>query len=234
MKHFILNRLPLLLSGSALLLALLLLLVVGPVGRPAPVAAQTFSGLPSDGRINVVAHFGGDALYCVDGDFMPTYQYSDLGAGGIRLLNQNGAQLWFVPASEIAPKVAEAQTNGGQGVLIGQGQGTYGPTTLYVYIDSTGNIRFSFTGYDEWGKTNTLEWTSCQPVGPAPSPGTHSEPLCSARAVAEQIQDAIDSNSSIEEVYTTCAQSICPDVDSDIDFITCICEVLHDDSTICV
>ncbi len=39
-----------------------------------------------DGRLNQVTHFGGDAFYCVDRDFLPTQQYSDFGAGGFRLL----------------------------------------------------------------------------------------------------------------------------------------------------
>ncbi|MBC7811609.1 MAG: hypothetical protein H7175_10705, partial [Burkholderiales bacterium] len=46
--------------------------------------------------------------------------------------------------------------------------GSYGPSFLYVFADQEedGIIKFQFTGFDEWGKTNTMEFKFCEPVGP--------------------------------------------------------------------
>ncbi len=137
------------------------------VGVQFVAAADTL--LQPDGRINQVAHFGGDALYCVDGAMQATNQYSDFGAGGFRLLNAGGQELWFVPAADIAAAVAEAKTSGG-GVLVGEGQGTYGPVRIYAYVTGDGDDYFIFSGYDEFGKPNSLQFKFCIPVGPIPHP----------------------------------------------------------------
>jgi len=94
MRYFSRSRKYALLSMLALALVILL-------------ASVTLADLPDDGRINVVHHFGGDALYCVDRNMNPTKQYSDFGEGGFRLLNTHGQVLWFVPASVV--DVAAAQ-----------------------------------------------------------------------------------------------------------------------------
>lgn len=150
-----------------LILAVMLLL-------PPALSAQTLS----DGRINVVHHFGGDAFYCVDRDNNPTGQYADASFGGMRLLNSSGNELWFLPAADIATAVEAAQTSG-EGVLVGSGQGTYGPVWLYTYIDATGNVKFVFTGHDEYAKINSMAFTYCQQIGPGGSaPSGSDEPAC--------------------------------------------------------
>lgn len=144
---------------------------------PFAVSAQQ----SSDGRINVVHHFGGDAFYCVDRNNMPTGQYADGEFGGMRLLSSAGAVLWFLPAADISAAVETAMTSG-DGVLVGRGDGTYGPAWLYTYIDASGNVKFVFSGYDEYAKINAMEFTYCQPVGPGPAGGGSSsdsdEPDC--------------------------------------------------------
>ena len=150
--------------------ALLILAAVSFV-FPLALSAQDLA----DGRINVVHHFGGDALYCVDRDNHPTGQYSDDGLGGMRLLNSSGSELWFLPAADIAAAVEAARTSGG-GVLAGSGQGTYGPVWLYTYIDTTDNVKFVFSGYDEHSKINSLEFTYCEQVGPIGGPDEPDEP----------------------------------------------------------
>ena len=125
-----------------------------------------------DGRLNQVTHFGGDAFYCVDRDFLPTQQYSDFGAGGFRLLNSGGQELWFIPALQISAAVAEAKETG-KGVLVAEGMGTYGPTSVYTYVTGENDDYFIFSGYDEFGKPNSITFKFCIPVGPIPEePGT--------------------------------------------------------------
>lgn len=121
-----------------------------------------------DGRINQVAHFGGDALYCVDQNFIATNQYDEL--GGFRLLDSAGQVLWFVPAADITAAIAQAQTTG-ETVLIAEGYGTYGPVAIYTYASGDGNTNFSFSGYDEFGKPNWLMFKFCDPVRPGASAG---------------------------------------------------------------
>jgi hypothetical protein len=147
------------------------------VGGIAPAAAADNLVQP-DGRINQVAHFGGDALYCVDRDFIPTNQYSDFGQGGFRLLNMEGQELWFVPAAQISAAVAEAKETG-KGVLVAEGYGSYGPVTIYTYVTDENDDYFVFSGYDEFGKPNSLTFKFCIPVGPIPGePGEAGEDLC--------------------------------------------------------
>ena len=118
-----------------------------------------------DGRINQVTHFGGDALYCVDRDFEVTDQYSDFGQGGFRLLDLHGQELWFVPAIEISAAVAEAKTTG-EGVLVGEGAGTYGPVSIWTYVSGVHDDYFIFTGFAEYRKPNSVTFKFCIPVGP--------------------------------------------------------------------
>jgi hypothetical protein len=151
------------------------LLVVLVSGISLVSAQELVSG---DLRINQVAHFGGDALYCVDTDFVATTSYPETTTdGGFRLLNSEGQELWFVPAEVINAAVAEARTSG-KGVLVAEGRGSFGPVALYTYvIDDVEH--FAFAGYDEFGKPNSLDFTFCTPVGPDPqAPRTATEEPC--------------------------------------------------------
>ncbi|HVU10880.1 MAG TPA: hypothetical protein VHD90_06360 [Phototrophicaceae bacterium] len=119
-----------------------------------------------DGRINQVAHFGGDALYCVDGNRNPTRQLPTTDPGGFRLLNMNGQELWFVPGHDVEAAL-EKSVIGGDWQLIASGSGTYGPVSLHTWnVGGQNGIFYEFIGYDEHGKSNTLIFQSCI-VGPA-------------------------------------------------------------------
>jgi len=152
---------------KTLLLTLVIVSAMLVIGVIVVSATDPFPGLPSDGRINVVHHFGGDALYCVDANGNPTDQFSDGNLGGIKLLSISGQQLWFVSAADIEAAIAIAQTTPGLGVEVFSGPGAYGPSYLYVFADLiSGEIKFQFTAFDEHGKTNTMEFKFCEPVGP--------------------------------------------------------------------
>ena len=125
------------------------------------VFAQLY--LHPDGRINQLAHFGGDALYCIDDAFNPTINVSPSGIQGFRLLDIHGQVLWTILAADIAAAI-EAVEAGAASALIGTGSGTYGPTALYVTFATNGGT-FLFTGYDEYGKPNSLTFHGCTPVG---------------------------------------------------------------------
>ena len=129
-----------------------------------------------DGRLNQIAHFGGDAFYCVDDNRNPTNQFSDHGATGFRLLNKDGQELWYV-SPEVLESVLPQVVRGAPAVPIAKGNGTYGETALYVEILLDGRRFFTFMGYDEHGKSNSLTFEDCNPVGsavlmdtPSPSP----------------------------------------------------------------
>jgi hypothetical protein len=131
-----------------------------------------------DGRINQVAHFGGDALYCVDSNFSATTNYAEMiDDGGFRLLDIGGQVLWFVPAADILAAI-DASVESKSTVEVASGQGTYGPVYLYTYFDGK-DQQFVFSGYDEYGKPNSLTFIPCIPVGPIPGePGEAGEDLC--------------------------------------------------------
>ncbi len=160
------------------------------IGVQSAEMCASLSGLPSydqleqaDGRINQVAHFGGDAIYCTNSALNPTNDLSVmLNGGDFRVLDIHGQPLWTVPADQIAAAIAQQQASG-QGVEVGTGNGSYGPVSLWVIgTDESGNPLFQFNGVDEHGKSNSLEFNRCTPVNPIPSPGTHTSPepaLCS-------------------------------------------------------
>lgn len=129
-----------------------------------------------DGRLNQIAHFGGDALYCVDSNYTVTKVFPV--TGGFRLLDSNGQELWFVPAADINAAVEESVATDSR-VRIAEGQGTYGATSLYTYFDGSAQV-FEFNGLDEFGKMNTLKFSDCFPVGPsAGNPDSKTnDPLC--------------------------------------------------------
>lgn len=154
------------------LLVIPVLLVVGL----SIVAAQQLT--QADGRINQVAHFGGDAIYCVDGNKNVTHDLPTSDPKGFRLLNKDGQELWYVPGHDFEAAIQQAII-GGEGVLIAVGNGSYGPTALYTYnIGGENGIFFVFTGYDEHGKSNSLTFQSCI-VGPAVAAATTQLPTAS-------------------------------------------------------
>lgn len=124
-----------------------------------------------DGRINLVNHLGGDAVFCAGADMAASDSYVN---GGIRLLSASGQELFFVPAATIdaVPELPLVDTR------IAQGWGTHGPVELWRLT----NGDFSLVGQDEHGKQYIFQWTGCTQIGPIPErPGegnTASEPEC--------------------------------------------------------
>jgi hypothetical protein len=114
--------------------------------------ALTASSALADDRINQVHHFGGDVLYCTHED-------------GCWLVNIHGEPLWEVAQATVDAAVAAACATG-EAQVIAAGNGTYGPSQLVVGCPSS----VTLVGYDEWGKQNTMEFTTDYlPVYPAPS-----------------------------------------------------------------
>lgn len=166
-----------------------------------------------DGRLNQVTHFGGDAFYCVDRDFEPTQQYSDFDEGGFRLLNIKGQELWFVPALQVSAAVAEAKETG-NGVLVGEGQGTYGPVSVYTYVTNENDDYFIFSGYDEFGKPNSITFKFCIPVGPIPEPpGEGDTEECAIIYVPRKVLASVASAGNDVRVPIGCED--CPDTRND-------------------
>lgn len=110
-----------------------------------------------DGRLNLVSHLGGDALFCVDANRNVSDTFIN---GGFRLLSQSGQELFFVPVSMInaVPDLPEIDTR------IAQGWGSYGVVELWRLT----NGDFSLVGQDEHGKQYLFQWTGCTPIGPIP------------------------------------------------------------------
>ncbi len=174
-----------------------------------------------DGRINQVAHFGGDAFYCVDSSFISTPNYPEMiDGGGFRLLNSGGQELWFVPAADILAAITESLANE-TAVLVAEGQGTYGPVRLYTYFDGNAQ-QFVFSGYDEFGKTNSLTFVPCTPVGPTPhpaGPGEDPEELCTlvtetwVPGTGKRVAPVLGANGGYYEyTYQQIPCDECPDV----------------------
>jgi hypothetical protein len=166
----------------ALAVALALVALVSISGTDADLP-QDKSPFASDGRINVVHHFGGDVLYCVNEDLAPTNEFFTTTDGGMQVLNINGQLLWFVEAEVILEKVAAAEPGGGN-VLVAEGTGTYGPVALYTYKPDAETVRFIFVGMDEHGKTNQIDFEGCTPVNP---PAGTPE-LCTTAEVNESLE----------------------------------------------
>ncbi len=112
-------------------------------------------------------YFGGEALYCVDGNYEPTTNYGEMVSGGFRVLDMSGQELLFVPYTDVAAAVSESQATGTD-VQVASGEGSYGPVALYAYSDAAypDDVTFTFTGSNEWGKSETLTFTNCFPQGP--------------------------------------------------------------------
>jgi hypothetical protein len=131
----------------------------------AGVVALTAEPIFSDLRINQVHHFGGDALYCVDADMNPTTDLTTWRAGGFRLLNGAGQELWFIAADTVLSQV-EASLTSGEFMPVGDGVGTYGAASMMMRAQDIDNFEFIFAGFDEYEKFNSLTFNDCQFVGP--------------------------------------------------------------------
>jgi hypothetical protein len=131
-----------------------------------------------DPRINQYHHFGGDALYCVDKNKVATNDFATmLDDGGFRLLDATGnVELWFVPDEVIEAAIEQAKQTGG-GVFVAAGNGSYGPVSLWTYVlDKV--VHFVFTGYDEHGKPNSMDFTECTPLFPGVDEHPSGSGLC--------------------------------------------------------
>ena len=106
-----------------------------------------------DGRLNVAAWIGGNAVYCVDKSWSPTSDgWSD---GGIRILDGNGQAVFFASAAEI-----DAVGVPTENTLVKSEAGF----SLYRQPDGG----FSLNGVDQWGSPYTFVFQSCVPIGPVP------------------------------------------------------------------
>jgi hypothetical protein len=128
------------------------------------------SVLADDGRINRAPyHFGGDTLFCNQDT-------------GCTLLNKDGKELANWPQSDIATAFAAVAESAKNTQVSGEGQGTYGPVTLWaVNPDSTtGNNTLCMVGSDEWGKQNDMcfEVTKDYNFQQAPLPAVGSSTNC--------------------------------------------------------
>lgn len=143
--------------------SLLLVLIVGITA----VMAQSL--VQPDGRINQIAHFGGDALYCMDASDNVTNDSSTFDYFLLR--DKNGQPLWTLSKEQVElglGQITLAKTT----FLLGEGDGTYGPVYLFGNAAEDGSPYFIFIGFDEWGKENRLIFTACTPEGSAIAPVT--------------------------------------------------------------
>lgn len=115
-------------------------------------AVPAFAQSSDDGRINAVAHLGGNAVYCVDADNIASNSYAE---GGIQVLSQAGDELLFAPAADI-DVLGETVA---QNTLVAQAEGLW----LYRLVEGG----FQLNGYDEHGKLYEFAFAGCDPVGPA-------------------------------------------------------------------
>ncbi len=134
-------------------LACALLLALVAISAVSALADDNLDPTKYDGRINQAEVLGGNAVYCIDHNGMPTSDgWSD---GGIRVLDSNGQVVFFASAAEIdALGVPDVNT------LI-QSEGG-----LSLYRQPDGG--FSLNGFDEWGKPYTFVFNNCVPIGPVP------------------------------------------------------------------
>lgn len=137
-------------------------LVLTVVGISVTLAQQ----LPfSDGRINQISFFGGDAFYCVDKEYRVTMELPDVAnGGGFRLLNMTGQHLWYIPGADVTTALDQLTGISGP-VLVARGQGTYGATSLYVNKDANNQNMYIYMGYDNYNKPNSFIFGSCIPQG---------------------------------------------------------------------
>jgi hypothetical protein len=147
--------------GSAVAALFCLALGLFLVGNILNVEAQD-----DDLRLNHFHHFGGDVLYCLDGDRKQTTTFFIPGeGGGFQLVDMSGQEIWFVDEALVYAAIDAAKANNSL-ELVDEGFGTYGPVSLYVFIGENDTPYFIFNGYDEHGKTNTMTFRFCEPVRP--------------------------------------------------------------------
>ncbi|MBI1256495.1 MAG: hypothetical protein GC204_03400 [Chloroflexi bacterium] len=125
----------------------------------------------SDKRINQVADFGGDALYCMDAANNPTNDTATFEY--FRLLNVNGVELWRLSRADVEKGLGSIGY-GWPPVLLGTGQGSYGEVNLYANAAEDGTPYFIYTGFDEYGKPNIISFYGCTTVGSAISEATET------------------------------------------------------------
>ncbi len=118
----------------------------------------------SDKRINQIADFGGDALYCLDNAFQPTNDSKSFEE--FELLNSSGQPLWTLSRATVEEGLGQIKY-GGKPVLLGEGHGTFGEIKLYGNAAVDGSPYFIFTGFDDHYKPNLMIFYACTPVGSA-------------------------------------------------------------------
>ena len=146
------------------------ILIILIVGISAVVAQQL---VQPDGRLNQIAHFGGDALYCMDEQDNVTNDSSTFAYFLLR--DENGQVLWTLSKEAVElglGQITLAKTT----FLLGEGDGTYGPVYLFGNAAEDGSPYFIFIGFDEHGKENRLIFYGCTPTGSALSPTATSMP----------------------------------------------------------
>jgi hypothetical protein len=149
--------------GLAFTAGILAVILVGV----AAVGAQ--QGLvQTDQRLNQVADFGGDALYCIDTNQSPTNDTKTW--DHFELLSGTGQVLWTLPRTTVEEGLGMIKY-GTPPVLLGSGQGTFGAINLYGNANADGTPFFIFTGFDDHYKPNQIQFLGCTPVGSAlPAP----------------------------------------------------------------
>lgn len=146
---------------------IVLILLVGMTA----VAAQQL--IQPDGRLNQIAHFGGDALYCMDDSDNVTNDSATFAYFLLR--DKTGQPLWTLSRDIVEEGLGQIRP-GGTAVQLGHGQGSYGPVDMYGNSADDGSPYFIFIGYDEYGKENRLIFYACTPVGAALAPTATIEP----------------------------------------------------------
>ncbi|MCC6804272.1 MAG: hypothetical protein IT319_15430 [Anaerolineae bacterium] len=157
------------LSRRSLILGASILIVL-VLGLSAVMAQQL---VQPDGRINQIAHFGGDALYCMDESDNVTNNSATFAYFLLR--DKNGQPLWTLSRDIVEEGLGQIRP-GGTAVQLGHGQGSYGPVDLYGNAADDGSPYFIFIGFDEWGKENRILFYACTPVGSPLLPTATVEP----------------------------------------------------------
>jgi hypothetical protein len=140
------------------LVTVTVLLLVLAIGISVVVGQQL---VQKDGRLNQVTHFGGDALYCIDEASNVTNDSATF--DHFLLLDKDGQPLWTLSRQTVEEGLGQIRP-GGTAVLLGAGQGSYGPVEMYGNAADDGSPYFIFIGYDEHGKENRLIFYACTPV----------------------------------------------------------------------
>ncbi len=148
--------------GLVLAVGLLLTLIIG---MSVAVAQSSYT----DGRLNEIAHFGGDVLYCMDSSDNVTNNSATFAYFMLR--DENGQPLWTLDKATVELGLGQIAIKQ-SAFLLGEGDGTYGPVYLYANAAQDGSPYFIFIGFDEWGKENRFTFYGCTPTGGALSAAT--------------------------------------------------------------